>query len=216
MQRELAEAGIPSQCVTLPIPGPTPDYRRTPSGEPLFLFVGRLEVEKGVPGLLRAFAQVRAEVPAARLRLVGRGSQAPLLEGMTLSPELRGSVRWTGWQGTAGVERELANAWALVAPSLWAEPLGFVALEAMVRGVPVIASERGGFGETVEPGVSGLLFPNGDEDALAGRMLEIATGRAFGDHVLPDAVVQRVAERHRVERYVRRLREIFQEVAVDP
>ena len=81
---------------------------------------------------------------------------------------------------------------------------------------PVIASERGGFGETVEPGVSGLLFPNGDEDALAGRMLEIATGRAFGDHVLPDAVVQRLAERHRVERYVRRLREIFQEVAVDP
>lgn len=213
MQRELAEAGICSECVTLPIPRPTPGFHRTPAGEPLFLFVGRLEVEKGVPGLLRAFAQVRAEIPAARLRLVGRGSQGLLLERMADSLDLHSSVRWTGWQGTAGVERELAGAWALVAPSLWAEPLGFVALEAMIRGVPVVTSERGGFGETVEPGVSGLLYPNGDEEALAGRMLDIATGRVFGDHTLPDAVVQRVAERHGVETYVERLREIFREVA---
>jgi glycosyltransferase involved in cell wall biosynthesis len=83
----------------------------------------------------------------------------------------------------------------------------------MVRGVPVVASEQGGFGETVEPGVSGLLFPNGDEEALAGRMLEIASGRAFPSHMLPEAVVRRVAERHNVERYVERLREIFRTVA---
>lgn len=213
VQRELAEAGIASQCVPLPIPGPAPGFRRTPAPEPLLLFVGRLEIERGVAGLLRAFARVRAEVPAARLRLVGRGSQGPLLEQMAAALDLQASVRWTGWQGTVGVERELADAWALFAPSLWAEPLGFVALEAMVRGVPVVASEQGGFGETVEPGVSGLLFPNGDEEALAGRMLEIASGRAFPSHVLPEAVVRRVAERHNVERYVERLREIFRTVA---
>ena len=40
MQRELAEAGIPSQCVTLPIPAPTPAYRRTPSGAPVFQGAG--------------------------------------------------------------------------------------------------------------------------------------------------------------------------------
>ncbi|MGH7543577.1 MAG: glycosyltransferase family 4 protein [Gemmatimonadota bacterium] len=212
MQRELAKAGIPSECVILPVPRPTPGFHRTPAREPVFLFVGRLEEEKGVSGLLRAFAQVRAEIPSAVLRLVGRGSQGPLLERMAGALGLQRSVRWRGWQGTMGVERELADAWALVAPSLWAEPLGFVALEAMVRGVPVVASEKGGFGETIEPGVSGLLFPNGDEEALTGRMLDIATGRAFRDHVLPDDVVRRVAARHGVEGYVERVRGIFREI----
>jgi glycosyltransferase involved in cell wall biosynthesis len=122
-------------------------------------------------------------------------------------------VSWTGWQNPAGVERELADAWVLVAPSLWAEPLGLVALEAIVRGVPVVASEKGGFGETVEPGISGLLFPNGDNEALAHRMLDIAAGRAFRDHVVPDHVARRVAERHSLEGHVERMREIFREVA---
>jgi glycosyltransferase involved in cell wall biosynthesis len=213
MQRELASAGIPSEWVTLPIPPAGPGFRRTPTREPLFLFVGRLEVQKGVPGLLRAFARVRGEFPSARLRIVGEGSQGQLLEAMAGSLALGESVSWTGWQNPAGVERELADAWVLVAPSLWAEPLGLVALEAIVRGVPVVASEKGGFGETVEPGISGLLFPNGDNEALAHRMLDIAAGRAFRDHVVPDHVARRVAERHSLEGHVERMREIFREVA---
>ena len=213
VQRELAGAGILSEWVTLPIPPPSPGFRRTPARDPLFVFVGRLEVQKGVSGLLRAFARVRAEVPAARLRVVGDGSQGPTLERMTRALALQDSVCWTGWQAPAGVEQELAAAWALVAPSQWAEPLGFVALEAMVRGVPVVASEKGGFGETVDHGVSGLLVPNGDEEALAGRMLDIASRRAFRNHVLPSDAVQRVAERHSMGSHVERMREIFREVA---
>jgi glycosyltransferase involved in cell wall biosynthesis len=213
VQRELANAGIPSDWVTLPIPDVGPGFRRTPAPEPLFLFVGRLEVQKGVPGLLRAFARVRGEIPSARLRIVGSGSQSSLLEAMAGSLGLGESVSWTGWQNPAGVERELAEAWALVAPSLWAEPLGVVALEAIVRGVPVVASAKGGFGETVEHGISGLLFPNGDDEALAQRMRDIASGRAFPDHVVPDDVARCVADRHSLERHVDRMREIFREVA---
>ncbi|HET9582106.1 MAG TPA: glycosyltransferase family 4 protein [Gemmatimonadota bacterium] len=213
MQRELASAGILSEWVTLPIPRPAIGFSRAPAREPLFLFVGRLEVQKGVPGLLRAFARVRVEVPSARLRIVGDGSQRAVLERMTGALALQDSVRWTGWQDPTEVERELAAAWVLVAPSLWAEPLGFVALEAMVRGVPVVASEKGGFGETVEHGVSGFLVPNGDEEALAGRMLDIARRRAFRSHVLPNHAVQRVTERHSMENHVERMRGIFREVA---
>jgi glycosyltransferase involved in cell wall biosynthesis len=213
MQRELAGAGIPSDVLTLPIRPSRPGFRRTPTREPLFLFVGRLEVQKGVPGLLRAFARVRGEVPSARLRIVGEGSQGPFLKAMAGQLGLDSSVSWTGWQTPAGVERELADAWVLVAPSLWAEPLGLVALEAIVLGVPVVVSEKGGFGETVEPSISGLLFPNGDDEALAHRMLDIAEGRAFRDHRVPADAARRVAERHSLESHVERMREIFREVA---
>lgn len=213
VQRELARDGIESDAVDLPVPSPSADYRRSPAREPVFLFVGRLEVEKGLPGLLRAFASVRSEVPPARLRIVGQGSQAELVRRLASDLGLRESVTMTGWQDPNGVERELAGAWALVAPSLWAEPLGLVALEAIVRGVPVVASQTGGFGETVEPGASGLLFPNGDEEALADRMLEVADRRAFADHRVPPAVVERVADRHALPRHAERMRGIFAEVA---
>ncbi|MCE5199266.1 MAG: glycosyltransferase family 4 protein [Armatimonadota bacterium] len=55
----------------------------------------------------------------------------------------------------------------LVAPSIWIEPFGLVALEALARGVPVIATNRGGFTECVKDGVNGLLFELGDVEELS-------------------------------------------------
>ena len=122
------------------------------------------------------------------------------------------AVTFTGWLKPDVVDRRLEDTWALVAPSLWAEPLEMVAIEAIVRGVPVIASAQGGFGETVEQGVSGLLFPNGDEAALADRMLAVARGHAFTAHAVATEVVSRVAETHSPKRHSERMREIFSEV----
>jgi glycosyltransferase involved in cell wall biosynthesis len=212
VQRQLATEGIASEWLTLPVPAPAAGFRRSPSSRPSFLFVGRLEVEKGAATLLHAFPRVHEAVPSARLRMVGEGSQRRSLERLAASLGLDDAVDWTGRQDHGGVERELASAWALVAPSLWAEPLGLAALDAIVRGVPVLVSERGGLGETVESGVSGLLFPNGDDRALAARMIDVATGRAFVDHAVPEDVVRHVADRHGIERHVGRLRGIFREV----
>ena len=213
IQGELARDGIPSEWVTLPIPAPSPGFRRRPDAEPLFLYLGRLVHEKGVLGLLRAFARVRSEIPAARLRLVGDGPLETVVEGLTHDLGLGDAVDRVGWLDPPAVEQELERAWVLVAPSLYAEPLGLVALEAIVRGVPVIASEKGGFGETVEEGIGGLLFPNGDEAALAARMVEVARRRAFPNHVIPAEAVERTAERHAIKRHVERMRGIFAEVA---
>ena len=90
-----------------------------------------------------------------------------------------------------------------------------MALEAITRGVPVIASADGGLGEVVEGG-AGLLFPNGDEDALADRMLAIATGRAFPQRSLPDPVVRRARDTYDLGGHVRALRGILGDVARGP
>jgi glycosyltransferase involved in cell wall biosynthesis len=208
----LAADGIPADVLILPVPSPAPGYRRTPAELPTLLCCGRLDVEKGLPLLLRAFARVHAEVPQARLRIVGRG---PLRDGLRRQArDLRvdAAVTFTGWLEPAQVEAELARAWALVAPSLWAEPLGLVAPEAIVRSVPVVASATGGFAETVDDGRTGLLFPNGDESALVDRLLRVVRGEAFASHVLAPELVAAAVDRHATTRYVERLRGLCSDV----
>lgn len=212
LQRELRDGGIESAWSAWPIEPPSALFRRAPAAEPLFVFTGRLAREKGVATLLRALALARGQGTAARLRVVGDGPLRPALERLTLELGLRDAVEFTGWLPLERVEAQLADAWALVAPSLWAEPLGLTALEAVVRGLPVIASATGGLAETVEHGVSGLLFPNGDVDALAACLVEIASGRALVGGV-PNDIVERLMAQHDVRRHITWLRALFAEVA---
>jgi glycosyltransferase involved in cell wall biosynthesis len=213
LQCELAANDIEAEHVYLPVPLPGASFRREPAARPTFMFCGGLRVEKGVSLLLQAFARLHVEAPTARLRIVGAGAQRAQLEQLAGALGLAGAVTFTGWLPPAAVEQQLSDAWALVAPSLWAEPLGLVALEAIVRGVPVIASRSGGFSETVEHGISGLLFPNGDADALLDHLRAIAGGQAFPTHSLAASVVRQVADAHSLDRHVARVRGIFEEVA---
>jgi glycosyltransferase involved in cell wall biosynthesis len=212
VQRELAVKGIASQVLHLPVPYPARGFRRLPDRNPVFVFCGRLSEEKGLALLLRAFARLKQSVPAARLRLVGTGPERAGLERLVSELALGEAVSFRGWVPPERVERELVEAWALVAPSLHAEPLGLVAIEALIRGVPVIASATGGFAETVEDGISGLLFANGDEGALVRSLEAVAQRRAFPAQRVTDQVVRRVSEAHSPEGHVRRLRQIYREV----
>ena len=139
-----------------------------------------------------------------------------MLEKLAAALGLTQVVEFRGWVAPAEVERELADAWALVVPSRWAEPLGLVALEAIARGVPVIASANGCLGEVVGHGTSGLVFANGDETALGGHLAAVATGAAFADHTLPESVVAETRALHSESRHIDRMREIFREVAGAP
>jgi len=206
---QLAADGIAAEVVLLPVAPPGPSYRRTPSATPSFLFCGRLDREKGVEVLLRALARVRQASPAVRLCVAGSGPLRSELERLAHALGVAPAVRFAGWLDPAAVEQELARAWALVAPSLWPEPLGLVAPEAVVRGVPVVASAEGGFAETVEPGASGLLFPNGDVEALAACLLDVARGAAFSDHAVVPGALEAARARHDVARHVAHLRAIF-------
>jgi glycosyltransferase involved in cell wall biosynthesis len=216
VQRELEVKGIASEVLTLPVRSPGRDYRRVPAPEPVFVYCGRLSHEKGLTLLLHSFARVRQSVPRARLRLVGAGPERDKLERLARELQLREAVSFQGWLPPERLEHELEDAWALVAPSLHAEPLGLVAIEAIIRGVPVIASAMGGFAETVEHGVSGLLFPNGAEEALASHLESLASGRAFPTHEIAGEVVRRVSTAHSIERHLDGLRQIYTELVAEP
>jgi type III pantothenate kinase len=105
----------------------------------------------------------------------------------------------------------LARGLGSAALSTWAEPFGLAVAEAIVRGVPVVTTSLGGFVNTVEQGVTGLLVPNGDTTRLAAALDDVASGRAFPEHVIAEAAVRRLAERLSPRRHVERLHAVFEQ-----
>jgi glycosyltransferase involved in cell wall biosynthesis len=211
IQRELAGAHIESELMYLPVPAPPRNFERVPRSEPTFLYCGRLDVEKGVELLIRSFARLCGEFPTAYLRIAGQGPERCDLERLAGSLGVSSRVEFLGWRSLLDLEPLLADAWASVVPSLWAEAQGLVALEAMVRRVPVIASSAGGLGEIVEHEVNGLLFPNQNGQALFDHLRAVATGSAFPEHRLSEEAARCVAEEFGVDEHITRLRRIFTE-----
>jgi len=206
MVEQLRLNGIPAEAIPLPVPPPAPGFARLPSREPLFLYCGRLDPEKGVDLLLRAFGRVLASRPAARLRILGDGPRRAALEALAAELGIHEAVRFDGRVSFADVEVALSGAWALVAPSVWAEPLGLTAIEAITRGVPAITSASGGFAESVDDGVSGYLVANGDERALANCLVSAVDS---GPMTVPDAAVRALRSRHDPTHHATRLRAVF-------
>jgi len=207
---ELEQAGIEAEHLPLPVPAP-PGSRRRPRADPHFVYAGRLAPVKGLEVLLRTFAQLLESHPAATLLLCGDGRHRDWVIGLVDELGLRGPVEFV-----LGMPRDwahhLEDAWALVAPSIYREPLGLVAIEAIIRDVPVLASRDGGFAESVAEGETGLLFPNGDSAALLARMRDVCERRAFPDHLPEPSARERLARRHDLGDHVRRMRRTWREI----
>lgn len=147
-----------------------------PPGVPLVGFVGLLDRRKGVAHLLEAFLAVRAEHPAARLMLVGAGKLRGEIEAWRRARGLEEAVILAGFQpDTAPYLRAFD---LLVLPSLW-EGFGYVLVEAMAAGRPVVTTATSSMPEIVRQGVDGLLVPPADPAALARAIGDILRDRAL-------------------------------------
>jgi glycosyltransferase involved in cell wall biosynthesis len=175
----LAEGIEPVEVVTYSIQSQKPGGPL--SAEPTIAFAGRLVREKGVDLLLRAFAGVVARFPQARLLLAGEGPERETLHRLIADLDLSSYVSMLGHLSRSEMEKQFASAWAQVVPSLWAEPFGIVALEAMTRGTAVIASDCGGLREIVRDGRTGFLVPPGDREKLTEALLRLLEDRELAE-----------------------------------
>jgi glycosyltransferase involved in cell wall biosynthesis len=145
-----------------------------PDGPPRLLCIGRLIPIKGHEILLRAFAAALRERDELMLELAGSGPLEPELRAQTQALGIEDSVAFLGH--VTPVQPLLERAAAVVVPSL-GEGFGMVALEAMERERPVVASAVGGLPEIVRDGETGLVVPPGDADALAQALLGVIGDR---------------------------------------
>jgi glycosyltransferase involved in cell wall biosynthesis len=138
---------------------------------PCFAYVGRLVMEKGVPVLLLASKKLSQKGYSFLLRIVGDGSERAELERMTDQLGLRGQTEFVGAVPLDAVAGLIAEATAVVMPSVWEDVAPLAASELLMQGHLVIASDIGGLGEIVDG--AGLKFPAGDSDALESCMRQV-------------------------------------------
>jgi glycosyltransferase involved in cell wall biosynthesis len=180
-----------------------------PSEGPIVGVVARLEPEKGHPTLLEAWPSVLAAVPNATLLIVGQGSRREALEALTRHLGIADRVVFTGRRDD--VPAVTAAIDVAVLPS-YREALGLTILEAMALSRPIVASNVGGIPEMVEDGITGLLVPPHDAQALAAAIVLL-----LRDHPLADTLGRAghdlVHDQFCIERMVSAVEQIYDDGA---
>jgi glycosyltransferase involved in cell wall biosynthesis len=133
-----------------------------PADAQVLLAVARLVPQKGLDVAVQAFARVREHHPNAALVVLGEGPERERLaaDGVHLLGRVPDVSAW------------LRRAEVLVHPARW-EGFGLALLEAMLAGLPVVATRVSSIPEIVVDGETGLLVPPDDADALADALLQV-------------------------------------------
>jgi glycosyltransferase involved in cell wall biosynthesis len=143
-------------------------------------FAGQWIADKGLHVLVSAWQEVRKRIPQAELWVAGGPD---LWQGTHPVPEAKmlvvNSLRTTKLEGLnlVGIlpRSQMPDFWSQVDlacfPSVWEEPFGLSALEAMACGVPVVVSDSGALPEVV--GDAGAIVPKDDEKLLAKTLIEL-------------------------------------------
>ena len=173
MKGRLVANGIPPEKIEVKPPvirtdatAQVPHDSRDPhapisSGHPVdLLFAGQLIRGKGVQLLLAAMARMKTP---RTLDIVGTGNMEPKLKALAEELGIADRVRFDGFQ--TNPQEWMRAARCVVVPSLWQEPFGLVAAEAVALGRPVVAFAVGGLPEAC--GGKATLVPPGDIAALA-------------------------------------------------
>ncbi|HIF23758.1 MAG TPA: glycosyltransferase [Gemmatimonadetes bacterium] len=139
----------------------------------VFGSVGRMvpDSNKRFDDLIAALSALREEGCHAQLLLVGDGPDRPRLKDLTLAAGVEDHVAFAGYQRNVGLMYALMDAFALASER---ESFGLVVAEAMLAGLPVVATRVGGIPNVVSEGITGALVPPFDPRAFAVALSALA------------------------------------------
>ena len=187
----------------VPAANPADEPILSPGWHPTcFAYLGRLVTEKGLPVLLRASRDLLSSGHDFQLRIVGDGPERSNLENLAQECGLSGHIEFVGSVPAYDVPRVLQGVAAVVMPSVCEDVAPLAAMEQMMAGRLLIASDIGGLGLVVDG--LGLKFPPGDARALASCMRQvlddpsraIALGKSGRPRALQMFTQDRMVEEH--------------------
>lgn len=143
---------------------------------PRILFVGRLEFEKGAEILLKAVPRICARIAPIEVVIVGRGREEARLRCLARGMQIEDCVEFLGKVSDDFLWHLYKSSTVVVVPSIWAEPFGRVAAEAILCGRPVVASNVGGISELVDER-NGVLVAPRNSIALAKAIVSVILNR---------------------------------------
>jgi glycosyltransferase involved in cell wall biosynthesis len=176
VKTQYEDFGIPGGQIHVIPPGieMAPWVRFRPVARPLgstlrFGYIGSLLPHKGVDLMLRIFLQL--DVPNAELWLHGfELPGSPFAKALHGLADHNPQIHFAGSYDKSELPNILNQLDVLLIPSLWHETFSFVTREAVLAGLPIVASRMGGIPEAIDDGVNGLLLPPGDVGAWVTAM----------------------------------------------
>ena len=215
---ELLPSGVAAGVYHPGVDGSAVRARHGLGEDPVCVCVSRLVPRKGQDRLIEAWPRVVAEVPAARLLIVGPGPYRRKLDRMAASSPVADRIHFTGEVRWEELPEHYAagDAFAMPCRTRWLgmdlEALGVVFLEAAATGLPVVAGRSGGAPETVVEGMTGTVVDGRRAAevgaAVAGLLADLPRARAMGE-----AGRRRVEEEFSWEAVGARLEKLLAEAA---
>lgn len=142
---------------------------------PTVIFIGKLVPNKGVTELVEACLQLIKDIPGLRLRLIGNGENSFIdtLKEKAIQAGAASMLDLPGFINKDDLPDELAKAHVFASPSWYEGGPGFVFLEAMACGLPVIGCSGSGVDEIINHGYNGMLVPPKNAQALEDALRKI-------------------------------------------
>lgn len=193
-----------------PTKAPTGIYKKfnIPTNKPIITFVGRVDAEKHVPVLVRAFAKV-AKKTDARLLIVGDGTDMEVAKQTVKECGLGKKVILTGRVTDEEISllHKVTTVFCMPSP---AELQSIVTLEAMASGKPVVVVDGGAVKELCHHGVNGFICHQDDETQIAEAITKIITDDKLWAKMSAESL--KIAESHSLEKTLDRFEEIYKQV----
>jgi glycosyltransferase involved in cell wall biosynthesis len=141
-----------------------------PESDVVFLYLGRLNRDKGLIDLARSFGRVCDKYDNIHLLIVGPDEQGMKEQMESLCSSCIQKMHFVGY--TDVPEKYFAASDIFCLPS-YREGFGVVVIQAASAGIPSIGTRIYGVIDTIEDGITGLLYHPGDVDGLASKMIEM-------------------------------------------
>lgn len=148
---------------------------------PTILFIGKVVPNKGVVELVEAAVNLIKRFPNLRLRMIGRGDEE-FIETLKEKANQSGAphlLDFSGFVNKDDLPEELSRADIFAAPSWYEGGPGFVYLEAMACGLPVVGCSGSGVNEIVTSGENGLLIPPKNSKALEEALYKLLSDEPY-------------------------------------
>jgi len=215
LMQKYVELGFPEQNITvIPAGIPShvivntddlPDLPRNNEGKVRLAFVGRIHPQKGVDVAIEALAHLAADTTVGDIKLdiIGpaRDDYMRKLGNLVTSLGLEGRVDFMGQMEHREVLSRYAEYDALLFTSRWGEAFGLTIIEAMARGLPVIATDCAGPRDIISDGENGLLVPPDEPLLLAQAVRELIRNAPLAQKIRV-AALNSVRARYTHERLV--------------
>jgi glycosyltransferase involved in cell wall biosynthesis len=198
----------PIACIPLGIKLPHP-LTATKSKNNSILYVGRLEIFKGVMDLINAMPAVLKIIPNAQLLLAGEGSYLPELKERENQLGITQSVTFKGHISQKSVAQLYSEATVVVVPSTWPETFGKVGIEAMSMGTPVIASDVGGVKDWLHNKINGFLVMPNNSSQLTRVIIKILSDSKLRNKMSKNALES--ATNFTADRFAQNLLQVIKE-----